>query len=122
MSHTPSFLQNLRSSHVAQQKQIQLETIRLWVRSLASLSGLRIQRCRELWYRLQIQLRYDVAVAVAWASSYSSDSTPSLGTSIRCKCSPKKKKKNLSISWLSPSFLWYPCALGKLFGNHTLRC
>ena len=50
---------------VAQQKQIRLGTMRLWVPSLASLSGLRIQRCHELWYRLQMQLGSDVAVAVA---------------------------------------------------------
>ena len=33
---------------VAQWKQIQLVAIRMWVRSLASLTGLRIQRCHEL--------------------------------------------------------------------------
>ena len=49
---------------VAQWKQIQLGTIRLWVRSLASLSGLRIQRCHELWYRLQTGLLSGVAMAV----------------------------------------------------------
>ena len=42
-----------------------LGTRRLWVRSLASLSGLRICRCRELWYRSQMWLRSCVAVAVA---------------------------------------------------------
>ena len=36
---------------VAQWKQIQLETMRLWVRSLATLSGLRIWHCCELWCR-----------------------------------------------------------------------
>ena len=36
---------------MVQQKQIQLGTMRLRVRSLASLSGLRIQRCCELWCR-----------------------------------------------------------------------
>ena len=51
------------------------------VRSLALLSGLRIWRCCELWYRLQMPLRHQsrVAVAVGWAGNYSSDSTPSLG-------------------------------------------
>ena len=34
------------------------------VRSLASLSGLRIWRCRELWCRSQMQLRFCIAVAV----------------------------------------------------------
>ena len=47
---------------VVQQKQIQLGTVRLQVQALASLSGLRIWR--ELWYRLQMQLRSGVAVAV----------------------------------------------------------
>ena len=42
----------------------QLASMRTQVRSLASLSGLRIQSCRELWYRLQMKLRFQVAVAV----------------------------------------------------------
>ena len=57
---------------MAQQKQIRLETMRLWVRSLASLSGIRIQRYHELWCRSQMWLRSDV-VAVVEAGSYSSD-------------------------------------------------
>ena len=36
---------------MAQQKGIRLGTMRLWVPSLASLSGLRIWRCCELWCR-----------------------------------------------------------------------
>ena len=43
------------------------------VRSLASLSGLRVWRCRELWCRSQMQLRSCMAVAVVQASSGSSD-------------------------------------------------
>ena len=53
--------------------------MRTWVWSLALLSGLGIQRCRELWCRLQVQLRSCVAVAVVEACSCSYDSTPSLG-------------------------------------------
>ena len=34
------------------------------VGSLALLSGLRIQRCREMWWRLQTRLGSRVAVAV----------------------------------------------------------
>ena len=49
---------------MAQQKRIQLGTMRLWVRSLTSLSGLRIQHCPELWYRSQTRLRSGVAVAL----------------------------------------------------------
>ena len=49
---------------VAQQKQIRLGTMRLQVRSLALLSGLRIWCCRKLWCRLQTQLRSRIAVAL----------------------------------------------------------
>ena len=52
--------------------------MRMWVQSLALLSGLKIQRCPELWHRSQIQLGSHVAVAVVHASSYSSDLTLSL--------------------------------------------
>ena len=49
---------------VVQLKQIWLKTMRLWVQSPASLSGLRIWHCHELWSRLQTQLRSCVAVAL----------------------------------------------------------
>ena len=77
---------------VAQWKGIRLGTMRLRVQSLASLSGLRIRRCRELWYRLQTRLESRVAVALAQAGSTSSDQTPSLGTSIFHGCGPKRTK------------------------------
>ena len=47
---------------MAQQKRIQLGTMSLRVRSLASLSGLRIQRCHEMWCRSKTGLRSRVAV------------------------------------------------------------
>ena len=81
---------------MAQQKQIQLVSMRMWDRSLASLNGLRIWHCHELECRSQTPL--DSRVAVTQAGSYSSDSTPSLGTSIRCRCGPKKKKKKAFMS------------------------
>ena len=77
---------------MAQGKRIQLGTMRLQVRSLASLSGLRIQHCRELWCWSQMQLGSGVAEAVAQASSCSSDEIPSLGITISHKCVPKKQK------------------------------
>ena len=67
--------------------------MRMWIRALASLSGLRIQHCCELWYRLQMQLRSGISVTVVKASSCSSDLTPSLGTAICYMCGPKKQKK-----------------------------
>ena len=60
------------------------------IHEAASLSGLSIRRCRELWCRPQTWLGSSVAVAVAACSS---DSTPSPGTSMCRGCSPKKKKK-----------------------------
>ena len=80
---------------LVQWKQIRLGTVRLQVRSLALLSGLRIRCCRKLQCRLQTQLGSDIAVvvAVAQAHSCSSNSTPGLGTSICCWCGPKKKAK-----------------------------
>ena len=54
---------------VAQQKQIRLETMRLQVRSLVLLSGLRIWHCHELG----VGSGSGIAVAVAEAIGYSSD-------------------------------------------------
>ena len=49
---------------MAQRKQIRLVSMRMWVRSLASLSGLETRRCRMLWCRSQMRLTSHVAVAV----------------------------------------------------------
>ena len=69
--------------------------MRTWIRSLASLSGLRIWRCRELWCGSQTRLGSHVAVAVAVveAGSCSSDWTASLGTSICRGCGRKIANK-----------------------------
>ena len=67
--------------------------MKLWVQSLAPLSGLRIWCCRELWCRSQTWLGSCVAEAVAQAGGYGSDWTPSLGTSICHGYGPKKKKR-----------------------------
>ena len=77
---------------VVQWKWIQFVSIRIQVQSLASLSGLRIQHCRELWCRSQTWLESHIAVSVMEASSCSSDSTLSLETSICWGCGPKKQK------------------------------
>ena len=66
----------------------------MWVLSLASLSGLRIWRCYEL-YRSQIKLGSGVALVETVAGSYSSDLNPSLGTSICSGFSPTKQKKKI---------------------------
>ena len=48
---------------MAQQKQIQLVSMRMWVQSLAWLSELGMQHCYELCHRLQMQLGSHVVVA-----------------------------------------------------------
>ena len=78
---------------VAQRKQIWLGTIGLWVRSLASLNGLRIQRCHELWCRSQMWFGSYVTVAVVKARTIALIGPLSLGTSICRGCSPKKQKR-----------------------------
>ena len=80
---------------MAQWLRTQLVCMRMRVRSLVSLSGLRIQRCCKLLHRLQMQLGYHVAVAVVSAGSCSSYMTPSLGTSICHGRGPKKTKKKI---------------------------
>ena len=91
---------------MVQQKRIPLRTMRLPVHSLASLSGLRIRSCRELWCRSQMWLRSHVALAVAWAGSYSSDSTPSLRTSICRRYGRKSKKKKNPKNKNKNNFAW----------------
>ena len=95
---------------MAQGKRIRLGTMRLWVPSLATLSGLRIQHCRELWYKSQMWLGSGVAVAVV--SSYSSDSTSSrrtpyaAGAAFKGQKTKKKKKVTLVPSTISSRRFW----------------
>ena len=81
------------------QKRIRLGTMRFQVGSLASLSGLRIQRCHELWWRSKTWLGSGMAVA----GSNSSDSTPSLGMSMCRECGPKKQRNKTKQKGPDPS-------------------
>ena len=92
ISQTQEKKKNNWSSHLEQQKQIQLGTMRMQVQSLASISGLRIGRCCELWCRL-------VATApirpLAWEPPYAT------GVALRQKDKNKqtnKQKKTLTLS------------------------
>ena len=83
---------------MAQQKQIQLGTMRLQVCSLASLSGLRIQHCRDtLWCQ---GLASDPALLWLWcrpaavAPLQSLAWEPPYAISAALKSKEKKKKKN----------------------------
>ena len=91
---------------MAQRKRIRLGTMRLLVRSLALLNGLRIWHCRKLWCRSQMWLRSGlaVAVAVAVAGSCSSDWTPSLDPPYVTGAALKKQKIKERI-----------CILGSLY-------
>ena len=82
-----------------------LVSMRMWVQSPVSLSGLRIPCCHELRCRSQTQLGSSVAVAMVWTGSCSSDSTPALGTSICCECSPEKTEK-IPISFSNVVIFW----------------
>ena len=79
---------------VAQQKWTRLVSMRIWIRSLALLSVLRIQHCCELWCRSQMQFRSCIAVAVAQAGSYSSDFTPAWALPYAAGVALKGKHKN----------------------------
>lgn len=56
---------NLGDPVVAYRAKNPTVSVRKWVQSPTSLSGLKTQCCQELWCRLQVQLRSQVAVAVA---------------------------------------------------------
>ena len=79
-----------------------LVSMRMRVRSLASLSGLRIRHCSELWCmwcRSRTWLRSHVAVVKV--SSCSSNFTASLGTSI---CPTFGPQKTPYLKWVE-----FPC-------------
>ena len=75
---------------MAQRKQILTSIMRTQVRSLASLSGLRIRQCCELWYRSQVHL--DLALLRLWCrpSAIAPIRPPSPGSAIYCGYGPKK--------------------------------
>ena len=93
--------------------QIWLGTMRLWVRSLPLLSGLRIRRCRELWCRLQTRLGSSVAMALlwlwrrpvatapiqplAWEPPYAAGAAQEIATTTTTKKTKRPKKKLLGV-------------------------
>ena len=81
---------------VVQQKRTQLGTMRLWVRSPASLSVLRIWCCCELWCRHCSDPAWLWRRPVATAPIL----TPSLGTSVRRRFGPKNPKQNKKTTYL----------------------
>ena len=70
------------------------------VQSLASLSGLRIQHCHNLWCRSEVQLGSAVAVSVAQAGSCSSNSTPTWNLPYAVGMALKRKNKQKTQLYL----------------------
>ena len=103
---------------VAKWKWIWLQTMRLWVRSLAPISGLSIWHCLELWGTSQMRLGSHVAVAVmltraiapigpvAWEPPYA------MGTDLKSKKNKERKEKKKF------QYKWVFCTLS---GNSTWR-
>ena len=79
-----------------------LASMRTQIRSLASLSGLRIH---ELWCRLQMWLRSRLLWLSCRPAAVAPDSAPTLGTSICLGCSLKKGEKK-SIGHINICLLW----------------
>ena len=104
---------------VAQWKGIRLLSMRMRVRSLALLSGVRIRRCLELWCRSQMWLKSGVTVAGVQASGYSSDATPSLQTFICHGCSPKKTKKNFFVFKIKKTLIMQLRHVSSLIISHS---
>ena len=75
--------------------------MRSQVRSLASLSGLGIQRCHELW------LGSCLAVALVWAGGCGSDLTPHLEPPYAMGATLERQKKKLFLSLLQIFILFY---------------
>ena len=91
---------------VAQRKQTWPASMRMWVRSLASLSGLRIQRCCEPWCRLQtcgsdptllwLRRRPGTAAPIqtlAWEFPHAASAA------LKSKKKTKKAKKKKKVQW-----------------------
>ena len=85
------------------------------VPSLASLSGLRIGSCHELWCRSQTWLGSHAAVAVAVAGQLQLCFSPlALGTFTCCRWGPKKKKLVFWVCFLLSLFFVFLPFLGLL--------
>ena len=115
---------------MVQWKHIQLVTMRLWVQSLTSLSGLRMQRCLELWCRSQtrFRLRSGVAVTVVWPAVVAPirplawEPPYAAGTALKSKKKKKKKKKKKrkkKRNWVQPSHdsNWCPGSIWTALGG-----
>ena len=78
---------------MAQWKRIRLGPMRLQVQSLASLSGLRIRHCHELWCGWQMRLRSGIAMAVGRPAAVAPIRPLAWEPLYAAGAAPKRKKK-----------------------------
>ena len=78
---------------LAQWKRIWLVSMRIQVRTLASLSGLRIWHCGELWFRWHRLAATALIWHLAWEPPYA------LGAALKRPKKKKKKKFTLPKKW-----------------------
>ena len=100
---------------VVQRKWIWLGTMRLQVPPLASLSGLRIRHCHELWCMSKIQLGSGVAVAVALIRPLAWECPYAAGAALKSKNKKQNKTKkplllenashHLNLQWVETVLL-----------------
>ena len=93
---------------MAQQKRIQLRTVSLQVRSLASLIGLRIWCCCELWCRLWATALIRL---LAWETPYA------LGAALKRQKDIKKKLKTAICSSHQDSAVTKPTSMHEETGS-----
>ena len=94
----------------AQQKWTWLGTMRLWVWSLPSLSGLRIRHCCGLWCR-------PAAIAPIWPLAWEPPCAAGAALKSKKKRKKKKKKKMRYLGSSSPVPVLWLLSVEKLPGN-----
>ena len=121
--HICTFQKHPRVPVVAQWKWIQLGTMRLQVRCLAPLSGLRIWHCCELWCRVQMWLWLWCRLAavalmrpLAWEPPYT------VAAALKKQKQQQKKPSGVRISGLGKIFLRGTCQRGSHdSGSYSVR-
>ena len=106
-------LEEFGVSVVVQRKRMRVGTMKLKVRSLALLSGLRIWRCHELWCRSPMWLGSSVllwlwCIPAATALIQPLAWEPPCATSAALKKDKKTKKDFRNLTWFLQSISIYP--------------
>ena len=124
LSHTPRAAEEdfftyktyaIRSSHVAQWVKNLILSLRMWVQSLALLSGLRIRHCHKQQMHTQIWCGCGCGVALAWEFPYAT------GMALRKNCAviPNSCSKEVlhgvqrARAWAANSFTSFMLSFNK---------